>query len=89
MTGLEDRSTFNKYFNEVLRENGLEKRRKFTLPELFIIFEFWQEDDKWGRMKAFSKKELTEKFTGNNYSELELIMTNNGWILTSTKTTII
>ena len=77
LTGLEIKDTFNKYFNEHLKENNLYKKRKFTLQELFIIFEFWQEDDKWNRMKAFSKKELARKYTNNNYDELELIMTDN------------
>ena len=56
LVGLEDRGTFNKYFSKHLKANNLEIKRAFTLQELFIIFEFWQEDDKWSRMKAFSKK---------------------------------
>ena len=77
LTGLEDRGTFNKYFSKHLKANNLDSKRAFTLHELFIIFEFWQEDDKWSRMKAFSKKELAKKYTNNNYDELELIMTDN------------
>ena len=77
LTGLEDKGTFNKYFSKHLKANNLDSKRAFTLHELFIIFEFWQEDDKWSRMKAFSKKELAKKYTNNNYDELELIMTDN------------
>lgn len=77
LTGLKDRGTFNKYFSKHLKANKLDKIRAFTLQELFIIFEFWQEDDKWNRMKAYSKNELAKKYANNNYDELELIMTDN------------
>jgi hypothetical protein len=77
LTGLSVKDTFNKYFSEHLIANNLESKRKFTLQELFVIFEFWQADDKWGRMKAFSKKELAKRFTNNNYDQLELMMTDN------------
>ncbi|XLS29866.1 hypothetical protein ACJD0Z_03350 [Flavobacteriaceae bacterium M23B6Z8] len=76
LTGLEDKTTFNKYFGERLLQLGISKNKRFTLLEFFKILRFWQGDDKWGRMQAFTKGELAKKFTSGNYDELELQMTN-------------
>ncbi|MFD2890871.1 hypothetical protein ACFS5J_02465 [Flavobacterium chuncheonense] len=67
LKGLTDRTTFNKYFANL----GLEKKRSFTLFELYTILEFWQgKEGNWGRMKSFTKKELTVRFTNSNYDFL-------------------
>lgn len=71
ITGIKTRPTFNKYFGEFLKENGLFNKRKFTLYELYKILKYWQGDDKWIIMKAFTKKELSEKITSGNYEFLE------------------
>ncbi len=76
LTGLEDKGTFNKYFGEHINNIGLSNNRAFTLSETFQILQFWQGDDKWGRMEAFSKGELANRFTNGNYDELELKMTD-------------
>ena len=76
LTNLEDKGTFNKYFNEHLKKLGLSKNKSFTLSETFQILQFWQGDDKWGRMEAFSKGELANRFMNGNYDELELKMTD-------------
>jgi len=76
ITGLLDKGTFNKYFDEHLVKCGLSKNRGFTLLETFHVLEFWQGDDKWGRMEAFTKKELAEQFMGDRYDNLEFEMTN-------------
>ncbi len=77
LVGLEDRGTFNKYFGEHLKANNLENKRAFTLKEIFIILEFWQGDEKWGRMRAYRKSELAKLFMNNSYDELEFEMTNS------------
>lgn len=71
ITGLKTKPTFNKYFGEFLKENGLFNKRRFTLSELYEILKYWQGDDKWIIMKAFTKKELSEKITSGNYEFLE------------------
>ena len=76
LTGLEDKGTFNKYFGEHISNIGLSNNRAFTLSETYQILQFWQGDDKWGRMEAFSKGELANRFTNGNYDELEIEMTN-------------
>jgi hypothetical protein len=73
-TKLEDKGTFNKYFGAHIKKLGLSKNKSFTLYETFKILEFWQGDDKWGRMEAFSKGELAERFMHGNYNALEEIM---------------
>lgn len=75
LTNLEDKGTFNKYFGEHINKLGLSKNKSFTLSEAFQILQFWQGDDKWGRMEAFSKGELAKRFMNGNYDELELKMT--------------
>jgi hypothetical protein len=77
LTKLEDRGTFNKYFDEHLTQLGLKKNTSFTLYETFKILQFWQGDDKWGRMEAFSKRELAKHFMNDKYDELELKMTED------------
>lgn len=77
LTGLEDKSTFNKYFDEHLNNLGLSVNRAFTLKETYAILQFWQGDDKWGRMEAFSKGELAKRFMNGNYAELEKQMVDN------------
>ena len=77
ITGLHDRSTFNKYFAEHLINCGLSKNRGFTLLETFQVLEFWQGDDKWGRMEAFTKRELAERFMDDRYDNLEFEITND------------
>ena len=71
ITGLKTKPTFNKYFGEFLKANGLFNKRKFTLYELYKILKYWQGDDKWIIMKAFTKKVLSEKITSGNYEFLE------------------
>ena len=75
-TGLTSRDTFNKYFGEHLISCDLENKRIFTLSETFEILQFWQDDDKWGRLKAFTKKELAFDYLKSSYDDLELKMTN-------------
>lgn len=74
LTGMIDKKTFNKYFANHIDESGLSKSRIFTLAETFQILKFWQGDDKWGRMKAYSKGELARRFMNGSYEELELKM---------------
>ncbi len=74
--GLNSRDTFNKYFGEHLKSCGLENKRVFTLSETFEILKFWQDDDKWGRLEAFTKKELVMDYLKFSYDDLELKMTN-------------
>lgn len=76
LTTLEDKGTFNKYFGEHINRLGLSRNKLFTLYETFQILKFWQGDDKWGRMAAFSKGELANRFMEGNYDELELKMTD-------------
>jgi hypothetical protein len=76
LTALEDRGTFNKYFGEHIKKLGLSRNKSFTLYETFKILQFWQGDDKWGSMEAFSKGELANRFMNGNYNELELKMTD-------------
>ncbi|WP_417873983.1 hypothetical protein [Xanthomarina gelatinilytica] len=76
LTGLEEKKTFNKYFDVHLDKLGLSNNRAFTLSETFKILQFWQGDDKWGRMEAFSKGELANRFMNGNYDDLEIKMTD-------------
>jgi len=68
--------TFNKYFDKHLESLGLSMSRSFSLSETFKILQFWQGEDKWGRMKAFTKIELAERFTNKSYDNLELEITH-------------
>jgi len=69
------KDTFNKYFGKYLEKCGLSKTRVYSLEETYKILSFWQGDDKWDRMKAFTKKELISTLS-MNYETLEVEMTN-------------
>lgn len=80
--GLEITETSNKHLNPILIEldfmynkNG-KPRRTFTLEETYSILKSWQGDDKWGRMEAYSKGELTKLFTDDNYDDIVFEVTN-------------
>ncbi|WP_430411316.1 hypothetical protein [Kordia sp.] len=75
ITGL-SKDTFNKYFRNYLQDKDLTRRKIFTFSEVYSILEYWQGDEKWGRMKAFTKNELSKLFTDGSYEELEINMTN-------------
>lgn len=77
LTNLKIKDTFNKYFGEHINKCGLSKNRVYTLSETFQILKFWQGDDKWGRMKAYAKGELANRFMDGNYENLELEMTSS------------
>ncbi|TQD40295.1 hypothetical protein [Haloflavibacter putidus] len=73
LTGLNDKSTFNKYFRTFLKKNNLEKRRKFSIREVYSIIKFWQGEGNFLRIEPFTKMELAKRFTKGNY---EMLSTN-------------
>lgn len=79
LTGLKSKDTFRKYFNKTIAKLGLEKRKSFTIKESFELLLDWQGDLNFGRVSSFSKKEMKDIFTNNNYDRLfEFIEKNEG-----------
>jgi len=78
---LQDRKTFNKYFNAHLESLGILKNRSYTLRQVYEILVFWIGEEniiqnKFIRLRAFTKKELVSSFTDGKYEDLELGMDN-------------
>ncbi|WP_281989726.1 hypothetical protein [Aquimarina aggregata] len=72
-----NKDTFNAYFDDHLKEIDLYKRRIFTIKETYQILQFWQGNEKWGRMEAYTKRELANLFTQGNYENLAIDMIDN------------
>ncbi|MFD2915833.1 hypothetical protein [Psychroserpens luteus] len=76
LVNMEDKGTFNKYYNKHLLELGLTTNKRFTLSELYKILEINQGSHDWNRLAVYSKRELANEYKNGNYEDLELEMTN-------------
>ncbi len=76
--GLDDKGTFNKYFDDILEAHNLSVKRVFTFHQIFLILKSWKGLGKDGRSEFYMKKEAAAYLTDGDYEKLELLMTNNG-----------
>ncbi|MFD2915831.1 hypothetical protein [Psychroserpens luteus] len=76
LVNMEDKGTFNKYYDYHLLKLGITTNKKFILYELYRILEINQGSHDWRRMAVYSKGELSNEFMNGNYDDLELEMTN-------------
>ncbi len=74
ITGLKNRPTFNEYFGNHIKNLGL-KGHNFSMLEAYEILKITQDNEIWGRMKLFKKKELVSLFK-RNYESLEVELSN-------------
>ena len=76
-SGLDDKKTFNKYFDSHLINLDLKKNRIFTLRETYSILLPWVGNgNSWERLAAYTKKGLADKYFNGDRDRLELKMTD-------------
>ncbi|WP_203293585.1 hypothetical protein [Luteirhabdus pelagi] len=63
-------NTFNKYFEEHIKLNGLEGRRKYTLLEASEIINEWQGNEPWGYFEAITKENMVKGLALRDYRVL-------------------